>query len=944
MADIDNLSIKISVSATKALNALDRLTNGLVRMQSAINTSQFDQLADSMTRVSQAAANLSKQTTDMRKFANALSRLDRIDTSKQSQIASSINKMSTELAGATGLSQVSKDIDLLARGISRLGYKSVDKAIANMPLLGQSMVNLMQSLARAPTVSANLIQMTNALARLTNQGSKVGSASKSVNKGIESIHNTSLKSKAGVFSLARSFGTLYANFFLAIRGAKSLVRAIKSAMDYVENLNYFDKALEQVVSHADLRQWSKLGYDSANAYAESFRKRMTEVTSELTGFNLGSDGTLKESSGASLGIDPSQVIQYQAVFGQMSSSMGTTSDDAVLLSEVMTKLGADLASVKNLDFGETWTSLQSGLAGMSRTVDKFGMNIRNVNLQAELTRLGINANITALNQNEKALLRSIVMVNSAEYAWGDLAETLGQPANQLRLLQSNFANLGRSIGNIFLPTVSAILPYLNGLVIALKRVADSIAAFFGFEGLGGSDAPIVSDALSTIYDDADEVADNLGSATKAAKELKNELMGFDEINKLSEVTDTSSGKGSGLGTDDMTKLNDAFRDASTRYLKEWNKAYRQVQNKAKEIADSITGSFGDIRTAIEPTIKSFEALVTALEPVGGFAWGTLKDFYNDFLVPISSWTFSEAIPQLLDIITDFISSINWESIRTYIDKIYKLLAQFITWIGDRILEFISYLYPQMKPLLDDLWEIFKDIVDVLEILWPVISQKLIPAFQMLQINFSLQITIARLVVNAFVTILDILRTLATFVAQVLCGDWIGAMNTLTDGARDVEKDVVKHFSAIKDFFSNSFSGPVKRIFSSLSDSISGSLSKITGSISSVTSKVSGVFHTGISLPKFATGGFPEDGLFMANHNELVGKFSNGKTAVANNGQIIQGITNGVAEGTARALAAYGNNGGNVTIKIEGDPYGMFKVMQEQANNYTDITGLSPFPV
>ena len=51
----------------------------------------------------------------------------------------------------------------------------------------------------------------------------------------------------------------------------------------------------------------------------------------------------------------------------------------------------------------------------------------------------------------------------------------------------------------------------------------------------------------------------------------------------------------------------------------------------------------------------------------------------------------------------------------------------------------------------------------------------------------------------------------------------------------------------------------------------------------------------IRLPTFATGGFPEDGLFMANHNELVGQFSNGKTAVANNEQIIEGITRGVAQ-------------------------------------------------
>ena len=54
-----------------------------------------------------------------------------------------------------------------------------------------------------------------------------------------------------------------------------------------------------------------------------------------------------------------------------------------------------------------------------------------------------------------------------------------------------------------------------------------------------------------------------------------------------------------------------------------------------------------------------------------------------------------------------------------------------------------------------------------------------------------------------------------------------------------------------------------------------------------------VMTTG-SIPKFASGGFPEDGLFYANHNELVGQFSNGKSAVANNEQIITGIAEGVS--------------------------------------------------
>ena len=60
------------------------------------------------------------------------------------------------------------------------------------------------------------------------------------------------------------------------------------------------------------------------------------------------------------------------------------------------------------------------------------------------------------------------------------------------------------------------------------------------------------------------------------------------------------------------------------------------------------------------------------------------------------------------------------------------------------------------------------------------------------------------------------------------------------------------------------------------------------------------------LPQFASGGFPEDGLFLSNHNELVGKFSNGKTAVANNEEITEGIRRAVVEGMSSVMAGAGD--------------------------------------
>lgn len=101
-----------------------------------------------------------------------------------------------------------------------------------------------------------------------------------------------------------------------------------------------------------------------------------------------------------------------------------------------------------------------------------------------------------------------------------------------------------------------------------------------------------------------------------------------------------------------------------------------------------------------------------------------------------------------------------------------------------------------------------------------------------------------------------------------------------------------------------------------------------------------------SIPKFAIGGFPEDGLFMANHSEIVGKFSNGKTAVANNQQIVEGISAGVQQAVAQALVPYladiSDNTRRTADKPAIDGKAVFRTVQNYATDYSKRTGQNAF--
>ena len=126
---------------------------------------------------------------------------------------------------------------------------------------------------------------------------------------------------------------------------------------------------------------------------------------------------------------------------------------------------------------------------------------------------------------------------------------------------------------------------------------------------------------------------------------------------------------------------------------------------------------------------------------------------------------------------------------------------------------------------------------------------------------------------------------------------------------NVTDPIAQCFSSLWDGLKSTASGTVNWMIGKIESGINSIISGVNwfiekyNAISQWATDVTGIsFYTvqtiqPVSLGRIQTyqeGGFPEDGLFYANHNELVGQFSNGKTAVANNEQIVEGIRGGVA--------------------------------------------------
>lgn len=725
-------SIKTMSGVDYKGSGLNAVINSINRL-SQVDVSGFDsgKLGEIIHKLSNLAE-IPDVSSGVNRFVNSMARLANSGeyianvSAELPALGSNLKFITESFIGVDGISDsVNRFVQSIAQ-LASAGNK-IGQTSSQLGTLANEVLSFFNVMKTAPRISENTIRMTEALAQLATASGKINKATNSLSNSFSRLSNSTnglgnagkkLSSMIGaassaltgfgnnanvtskkVGSLTSQLAGLYAKFFTVTRGIKALWNSVNSASDYVETLNYFNSAFDQVTDGLDISKWQNAGVKSAEEYVGSFEKRAKELTKKMTGFEVSDAGDLTRTKGVSLGLDPKQTMNYQATYAQMASSMGATADASTKVSQALTEIGADLASVKNLEFNDVWNDMASGITGMSRALDKYGINIRVANLQQELYNLGIDATVSSLSQSDKAILRTITILNSSKYAWADLASTINQPANQVRMLKSNFEALGRSIGTLFLPIVAKVLPYINGLVMALERAFSWLAKLLGIKLSDYvSSTGKASVDMGDIADSTDNAASGLDNANDNAKKLQKTLsvLSFDELNQLNDnKTSSSSGSsGSGaLGSAHIPELDAAFDKALSDYQKAWDQAFANVENKAQTVSDKIIKAFKQIRKNAKPTTAAIKKLYNeGLSRLGNFSINALKNLWKNYLQPIGKWSLSNnsGLPRFFNITNDLLTKINWLKLQTSLEGLFTMLQKPTQFVWTGLMDFYEH--------------------------------------------------------------------------------------------------------------------------------------------------------------------------------------------------------------------------------------------------------------
>lgn len=512
---VGNLEMSVQSNSDMALASLDKMISRLDTVEKLVTSHSvyFKSLRDTLSGISKMKFN------SLDKLANGITSISNINAqsienmkSVLSDVAPIISEFSINLGDTSNLNGVGN----FANGIEKLSKVDVEQFNTQIQEL---------TVALKPFLN----EISGKEATLNSFANAMNSVGESTAKNIEKVGQQQKKGGFlgfldkvnGIFGKINYFKN---NIFSILNSTKKI---LTYAIDYTETLNLWQVAMGKNVKTA-----------------ETFIKKMNEA----------------------YGISEETLMRYQATFKNMLSSLGGISDNvSYQLSEYLSQMALDYASLYNTSIERAMTVFESVLSGQVRPVrSKSGYDITDTTIYQLYQQMGGTKTQRQLTQTEKRLLRLYAVFVQMERsgAVGDLNKTLNNTANQLRITTETAKEFATWVGRIFEIYLKPVLPYINGILIAMKTISETIA-----KSLPG-------------YEDFDGTISGFEGVNEEITKLNGNLLSFDKFESLSS-NDTG-----GVGTDFADKL----LDSTSKY----KSIYNQVGGKAKEFAKKITDFFVEI--------------------------------------------------------------------------------------------------------------------------------------------------------------------------------------------------------------------------------------------------------------------------------------------------------------------------------------------------------------
>lgn len=243
--------------------------------------------------------------------------------------------------------------------------------------------------------------------------------------------------------------------------------------------------------------------ESVNALDVTFGKQSKGIQS------------LGKEAANSLGLSNNEFNSLAVRFSSFAKTISGGGKGTVKAIDDMTTRASDFASVMNLDVNEAAEAFQSGLAGETEPLKKFGIDLSDAAIKAFAYKKGIASSGAELTEQQKVQARYGALMQQTAATQGDFTNTSDQLANSQRIMKANWKDIQAQVGAGVLPILgklsalvtSKVLPAISGFVDDFRNgegVAGQLRA-----GMGALFS-VLGDVVGLLVDAAKKVGEFLG--------------------------------------------------------------------------------------------------------------------------------------------------------------------------------------------------------------------------------------------------------------------------------------------------------------------------------------------------------------------------------------------------------------------------------------------------
>jgi len=549
-----------------------------------------------------------------------------------------------------------------------------------------------------------------------------------------------------------------------------------------------------------------------------------------------------------MGISRSEMRKFISVIYNMSTSMGIGDKSAYTMSKNIAMLSQDLAAFWNISTEDALSKLQSGLSGNTMALKQLGITVNEATIKQVAYENGIAKQGATLTEAQKVAARYIAIMNQTGNVQKFLANTINSPNAQLRMLNDSVKTMSYTFGQLFIPILSVVLPYLNAFVKLITLAIEKIAGFFGIKT--GSD---LTESMAKVGDGAKgagALSDNLGKATGNAKKLKGTLAGFDEMTVLQEQGGSGGGSTGALGrlfdftvpeydwsflegltskADEIANnLNGIFKNIGKWIKEAWDSAPVQAwvkftSSKMEFIKTLAIGVGTSIVTNLSGTWKNIEGDV---KTITGNLSTLMTSYWTDLADTISTYT-----QPVVDGIVGLFNSV-WTDV---IDPTIKYITtSWAGFTGSLVTTWDKY----GKPILDKLGQFAVTTIGIFQSIWDkIIAPIFTPFLEMLSWLWDTHIsglvdtaldTLGKLIVFALDIYNEVIAPIIHYLIDILSPIWSTIWDTIAlvlgmvfAAISNTIKIGLKIFGGIIDFLDGIFTGDWDKVWSGIKEIFGG---------------------------------------------------------------------------------------------------------------------------